>query len=257
VLFYDPDGRNVWDSNGDGKLTAADADFAKFKVMVTNADGSQSVLTLTQLGITEINLTADATNIQYADGSAVTDQTTFTRANNTTGTVANMVLATEATGHAVTTVVSSDVNGSRVVVNTAYGLDGSIGHITKSVTSTNGLSITNSFDHDGDGVWDQVQGIATTVNAGIRTETVTNSNGGGILLNRVQTITNATGSSITINRDSTGGGWYDQAETRITNGDGSRTFTISDKNAEMTETWVGAIQGNPENDNRCRLQFAA
>lgn len=68
VLFFDPDGRNaitearqyvftewaptaqgdleairqVWDTNGDGKLTAADAEFAKFKVMVTNADGFQT-----------------------------------------------------------------------------------------------------------------------------------------------------------------------------------------------------------------------
>ena len=76
VLFYDPDGRNaitearqyvftewnptaagdlealrsVWDTNGDGKLSAADAEFAKFKVMVTNADGSTSVMTLAAAG---------------------------------------------------------------------------------------------------------------------------------------------------------------------------------------------------------------
>ena len=67
VLFFDPDGRNaiterrqyvftewnptasgdiealrsVWDSNGDGKLTAADAEFAKFRVLVTYADGDR------------------------------------------------------------------------------------------------------------------------------------------------------------------------------------------------------------------------
>jgi hypothetical protein len=89
VLFFDPDGRNaitearqyvftewnptasgdlealrsVWDTNGDGKLTAADTEFAKFKVLVTNADGSTTVMTLAALGITEINLTANAMNI--------------------------------------------------------------------------------------------------------------------------------------------------------------------------------------------------
>jgi hypothetical protein len=115
VLFFDPDGRNaiteerqyvftkwnptaagdlealrsVWDSNGDGKLTAADAEFAKFKVLVTNADGSTTVMTLTQVGMTSINLTADATNIVLPVGSVITGQTVFTRGDGTTGTVAN------------------------------------------------------------------------------------------------------------------------------------------------------------------------
>jgi hypothetical protein len=44
-----------FDTNGDGKLTAADAAFAQFKVLVPNADGSTTVMTLAQLGITEIN----------------------------------------------------------------------------------------------------------------------------------------------------------------------------------------------------------
>ncbi len=95
VLFFDPDGRNaitekrqyvftewdptakddlaairsVFDQNGDGKLTSADADFAKFKVMVTNADGSTTVKTLAELGITEIALTADTTRTGWPDGS--------------------------------------------------------------------------------------------------------------------------------------------------------------------------------------------
>jgi hypothetical protein len=118
VLFFDPDGRNaitekrqyvftewnptasgdlealrsVWDSNGDGKLTAADTEFAKFKVLVTNADGTTTVQTLTQLGITEINLTADTTYIERLDGSVITGHPTFARGNGTTGTVANTTL---------------------------------------------------------------------------------------------------------------------------------------------------------------------
>ncbi|MDP3195684.1 hypothetical protein, partial [Tabrizicola sp.] len=124
VLFYDPDGRgaitehrqyvftewnptaagdlealrSIWDTNGDGKLTAADAEFAKFKVMVTNADGSTTVMTLAALGITEINLTANTVNIELPDGSVITGQTTFTRANGTTGTVANTTLAGDGAG---------------------------------------------------------------------------------------------------------------------------------------------------------------
>lgn len=44
--------RAVFDSNGDGVLNDSDAAFADFKLMVTNADGSTSVMTLTEAGIT-------------------------------------------------------------------------------------------------------------------------------------------------------------------------------------------------------------
>jgi trimeric autotransporter adhesin len=60
----------VFDTNHDGKLDASDAEFAKFKVEVTNADGSTSVKTLTELGITSINLVGNATHVSYVDGRA-------------------------------------------------------------------------------------------------------------------------------------------------------------------------------------------
>ena len=41
--------RSVFDTNGDGKLTAADSTFASFKVMVTKADGTIEAKTLAQL----------------------------------------------------------------------------------------------------------------------------------------------------------------------------------------------------------------
>ncbi|MBG6148542.1 hypothetical protein IWQ51_006706, partial [Labrenzia sp. EL_142] len=127
VLYFDPDGRNeitekrqfvftewdptatsdlealasVFDSNGDGVLNASDADFSKFKLMVTNADGSIVSKTLAELGITELDLTADATHIELSDGSVITGQTTFKRSDGTTGTVGDMLLASEAQGHRV------------------------------------------------------------------------------------------------------------------------------------------------------------
>jgi hypothetical protein len=61
----------AFDSNGDGKLTAADADFSKFKVMVTNADGRQTAKTLAELGITEINLNAEVALVTLPDGSQI------------------------------------------------------------------------------------------------------------------------------------------------------------------------------------------
>jgi Ca2+-binding RTX toxin-like protein len=228
--------RNVFDSNGDGVLNASDAKFALFKVEVTNADGSTSVYTLAQLGITSINLKGDMTDVKYADGSEITGQTTFTRSNGTTGTVANTVLATDANGYAVTQTVITDASNNRIVTNTAFATDGSIASVTKSTTSADGKTIAITYDTNGDGVIDKAQSIITTVDgAGTRTETLTNKNGGGILTSAIQTITSIDGKSITINRDSTGGGWYDQSETRTTFADGHRTVVITDKNADGTE----------------------
>ncbi len=223
--------RARFDSNGDGKLTAADTDFAKFKVMVTGADGSKTVQTLAALGITEINLTEDATQITLADGSAVQGQSTFVM-NGVTRTVASTLLMAEALGHRVVEAIST-AGSDRVVVNTGYGADGKVAFVVKSVTNATGTSVVNSFDLDGNGVVDRVQSITTVAGAGgSRTETVVNKLGAslatGVLLDRVVTTTSADGKSVVIDRDSTGGGWFDQHEVRSTAGDGSRTVTISD-----------------------------
>lgn len=89
--------RSRFDSNNDGKLNATDAEFAKFKVMVTNADGTKTAKTLAQLNITEINLKTDATLISFADGSQVTGQTTFTM-GGVVKTAAAVTLVPEADG---------------------------------------------------------------------------------------------------------------------------------------------------------------
>ena len=143
VLFFDPDGRDAitetrqyvftewdpgaasdlealrsaFDSNGDGKLTSADGEFAKFKVLVTKADGGSEVKTLAELNITEIDLTGDATRIELADGSMITGQTSFTRGDGTTGTVADATLASEVQGYRVDEVTSTDGDGNTVTQN--------------------------------------------------------------------------------------------------------------------------------------------
>lgn len=259
VLFFDPDGRNaitekrqyvftewdptansdleairaIFDSNGDGKLTAADLAFAKFKLLVTNADGSMTVKTLAELGITEIDLRGDTTNITLPDGSVITGQTTFTKSDGTTGTVADTVLVAEANGHKVVQQATVDGNGNRVVTNTGYADDGSIAFVQKTVTSPNGLNVTNSFDDDGDGVYDRVQTVTTVINGnGSKTETLVNMIGANaataITVNRTVTTTSADSKVVTTERDSTGGGWFDQREVRTKNADGSYVNVISD-----------------------------
>lgn len=97
VLFYDPNNLNdiveksqyvfsewdptassdiealraVFDSNGDGVLNDSDDAFDDFKLMVTHADGSTSVMTLDEAGITEIDLTGDATHIRNGERYAL------------------------------------------------------------------------------------------------------------------------------------------------------------------------------------------
>lgn len=87
--------RAYFDTNGDGKLTSADAAFAQFMVLVTNADGSTTVKTLAQLGITEINLTDDSTPLELLDGSVIEGQTTCKKSDGSTGTVASTMLVAE------------------------------------------------------------------------------------------------------------------------------------------------------------------
>ncbi|WP_299919398.1 DUF4214 domain-containing protein [uncultured Roseobacter sp.] len=225
--------RAVFDSNDDGVLDASDARFADFKVLVTNPDGSTTAKTLVELGITSIDLTADTTQIELPDGSMITGQTTFTRSDGTTGTVANATLVAEAQGYRVEQAESTDGSGNRVVVSTAYAADGDVAYVITSVTSPDGSNIANSYDDNGDGVVDRLQVITTvTDGSGNKIETVVNKAGSdtvtAILVSRIVTTTSADGADVTIQRDSTGGGWFDQEEIRTTNIDGSRSIVIND-----------------------------
>ncbi|WP_107496286.1 calcium-binding protein [Thalassobius sp. I31.1] len=263
VLFYDPDGTgaltekrqyvftewdptatsdmealaSVFDENGDGVLDASDAAFANFKVLVTNADGSTTAKTLTQLGIVSIDLTADATNIELPDGSTITGKSTFTWADGTTGTVADTMLVADTSGHRVEKAVSTNAVGNRVETSTGYSADGSIAFILTAETSPDGLMITNSLDRNGDGVVDMIQTIVTVVNGdGSKAETVTNKSGANaataVLTSQTVTSTSADGLVVTIERDSVGGGWFDQIEVRTTALDDSMTIVVTDRSSD-------------------------
>jgi trimeric autotransporter adhesin len=185
--------RSVFDTNHDGKLTSADAAFSQFRLEVTNADGSTSVMTLAQAGITSINLTADATNIELPDGSVITGQTAFTTSSGSTGTVANTSLATSTQGYATSQTVSVDGSGNRTVVTKGYDSSGALAFVYASVTSATGNSVSASYDDNGDGVVDRYQTIAKSVANGVKTETVSNYDGSYIFENRTTTVTSADG----------------------------------------------------------------
>lgn len=192
--------RSVFDSNGDGVFDANDAEFANFKVMVTNADGSTTAKTLAELGITSIDLTGDATLKELSDGSVVTSETTFTRTDGTTGTAADTQLTYERDNNRVEQVDSVDGAGVRTEVSTRYNADGSIDFEVTSITSADGSSVTNLWDKVGDGVVDFIQTIDTVVDgSGQTVATVTNKTGSdpatAIVENIVVTTTSADGLS--------------------------------------------------------------
>jgi len=72
--------RDVFDTNHDGKLDAADARWSDFRVLV---DGKAQ--TLTQLGIASIGLNPQGEAIQFLDGSSINGTSLFTRTDGSTG----------------------------------------------------------------------------------------------------------------------------------------------------------------------------
>ena len=93
----DLEGLRAFDGNGDGKLTEADESFGRFMVWRdADRDGSADsgeILSLQQIGLTAIDLTAAATSSTVAIGEvAIVNTATWTRADGTTFEVADAFL---------------------------------------------------------------------------------------------------------------------------------------------------------------------
>jgi hypothetical protein len=88
----------TYDTNHDGKLSAADADFGKFGVWQdANSNGVNDAgefQTLSQAGIVSLNLTSDGQGYTAANGEVeVFGSTTFTRADGSTGLAGDVSFA--------------------------------------------------------------------------------------------------------------------------------------------------------------------
>ncbi|MGJ4907506.1 FG-GAP-like repeat-containing protein [Bradyrhizobium sp. HKCCYLS2033] len=225
---------DVFDTNHDGKLNAGDADWTKFKVLVTNADGTTQLETLQKLGIASIDLTADNQTRQLSDGSSINGTTSYTRTDGTTGTAADVTFAYDANGYRVVKTVTTGADGSTTIDNKAYSGAGSLAQETISTTSADGTSVEIRHDNNGDGVVDATETDVTARNAdGSATLTVTNLQGAGArVLSRTVTTTSADLKTITINRDTTGSGTFDQIESDVWNAAGDLTVTVSNLNSD-------------------------
>lgn len=95
----DLEGLRAWDTNGDGKLNALDDDWGLLKVWVDRNQNGRSTAselrTLDEAGITEINLTGQATGNSAANtrDSLVHNTLSFTWASGETGTAYDVQLA--------------------------------------------------------------------------------------------------------------------------------------------------------------------
>ncbi len=244
---------DVFDTNHDGSLDAGDTDFNDFYVMVTNADGTQTAYSLAQLGITSINLNANAANIILPDGSSINGETTYTTSGGATGTAATVTFAFDRDGHVVATTTAVNADGSRTVANVALNADGSVNYSRVLNTSADGLSKTLT-DLNNAGVVTTIQTDDTVVHGdGSITETLTNYAGGAIQangeltasgttgskkLNSTTTNTSANGLVVTILRDQLGGGWTTQEEVQTTNADGSISIVVSNLNPDGSASGV-------------------
>ncbi|MBB3571972.1 DUF4214 domain-containing protein [Rhizobium sp. BK491] len=212
--------KDVFDTNGNGKLDAGDAQWSKFKVMVNG-----QLVSLDSLGITSIDLTPKGSGQSFSDGSAITGTTTYTKSDGSTGAVGDAVLASDSNGYIVNSTVVTNADQSKTNTIQAYNADGSLAFQDLVTTSAEGNSVLTQFDDDGNGTYDRSQTDVTTVASGVRTRAVTNFNADGSVLNSTTTVTSADHNTITTTIDQDGDGKADQSQIFITNADGSTSTT--------------------------------
>ena len=254
---------DVFDTNHDGVLNASDTSFDSFRILVTNADGTSTLETLAQAGVTSINLTANAYQNSLPDGSSIDGETTFTKSDGTAGTAATVNLVYDSTDYDVRQTVGTGTSSATAITNTLLNPDGSLAGTVTTVTSADHLTKTTTTADSG-GVVVNTQTDTTAVNAGgSTTETLTDKNASGIVLDKTVTDTSADGKTVTIARDTTGSGYTNRLETSVTSTDGSTSVaksaltrdgtlinkTISNVSADgLTRTVQADSTGNGVND---------
>jgi Ca2+-binding RTX toxin-like protein len=238
---------NVFDTNHNGKLDAGDERFASFKIQVSNADGTQTVKTLAQAGVSSIDLTVDKTVKTFTDGSSIDGQSSFTRTNGTRGTAASTTFSYEAAAHQVDAKSILNPDGSTSIYSKAFDTDGDLASEIISTSSADGLSKTIRFDHDGDGVIDNVQNSVTVIHSdGAQTNTLSEQSASAVLLSHATKYISADGKIKLSLYDSDGNGTIDQREIDTTHDDASRSITATrlDSDGSISESVVHVVSAD-------------
>ncbi|PQZ61796.1 hypothetical protein CQ057_22730 [Ochrobactrum sp. MYb49] len=238
--------RQVFDTNGNGKLDAGDAQWASFRVAV----GDQLV-SLDDLGITSIDLTPTGSGQTFADGSAITGTSTYTKSDGTTGTVGDAVLVVDPNGYRIEESAATLPDGSTIKTIRGYLESGQLAFINEITTGADGLTRSTQFDDNGDGIFDRSQLIVySTAPDGTKTKTVSDFGADGSLLTRTTTVTSADGNTIATTLDSDGDGITDQQQVFERHADGSSTTMTEElsasgnllKKVEITASTDGLIK---------------
>jgi hypothetical protein len=112
------------DSNHDGKITATDTDFSTLRIWRDlNGNGvtdAGELKTLTESGITGISLNASTPPHGSVRGNTVTAEATFTRADGSTSTIADVILQNNPTDSKYL----GDITVSSAAAATAVNLKG-------------------------------------------------------------------------------------------------------------------------------------
>lgn len=213
--------KGIFDTNNNGKLDSGDARWSQFKVAV----GDQLV-SLASLGIASIDLTPSGSGQVFEDGSAITGTTTFTKTDGSTGLVGDATLAGETSQYVLKR--STSTSGGTVTVTTSgYEPEGRRVFRNSVATSADGLSVTRTYDDDGDGIWDRSQTDVKSVSStGAVTRAISNFNAGGSLHDKTTTVTSADQKTITTTVDQNGDGETDQKQTVAISSNGSSTTTV-------------------------------
>ena len=214
--------KNVFDTNGNGKLDAGDARWAEFRVEVNG-----ELVTLDSLGIASIDLTPTGSGRTFADGSAITGSTTYTRTDGTTAAASDAILANEQESYKIDRTVTTNADGSLSELIVGYTKDGRIAFRNLVTKSPDGSTVTTNFDDDGDGVYDRRQTkLSYIVEDGSFVEIVVNFNADNSIANSTKTETSADQKLITTLLDLYGTGLVDQYQVFEKLWDGSTRTTI-------------------------------
>lgn len=216
--------RQVFDTNGNGKLDAGDAQWASFRVSV----GDQ-LFSLDELDITSIDLTPSGSGQTFSDGSAITGTSTYTKSDGTTGAVGDATLAIDPNGYKIEQNSTLLPDGSSVKIIHGYNQSGQLAFVNEFTTSPDGTTRSTRFDDNGDGIWDRSQTIVhNTAPDNSRTKTVSDYGADGSLLIRTVTSTSSDGNIVTTSLDTDGNGNTDQRQVYHHRADGSSVTTTEE-----------------------------
>ena len=225
----------ISDFNEDGSLrgrtTTVTSIDGHTRTVTADLDGNATTdISTTDASVFTAGVRTRTVTVSAPDGDVLSSTVTTTNANGQTVSIVKDLDGDGLTDLSQSFVFSSGSGGSTITTETDTSRNGTILGTVATTISADGLSKTVAIDNNGDGQIDLTTSDVTTVDAGTRTQTITETNGDGSLRSQTIVVKGADGRSRTIQTDFNGDGHLDRTETIVVDGVGVRTATISDLN---------------------------